>query len=144
MKGELLINGKDAWEEWGVNMGEGFIDAIDAFVPMKDYIENESRLEHGKRVLVTNPRMASREITLHFTIKGVDERDYRWKRTIFEATLIRGNVEITVPKLNDSVYRLIYLGKSVSYALNRARNFATLSAKFEEPNPSERTYVAKP
>ena len=51
MKGELLINGKDAWTTWGVCMGEGFLDSIDAPAPMKDYIENESRLEHGKRVI---------------------------------------------------------------------------------------------
>ena len=43
MKGELLINGKDAWTTWGVCMGEGFLDSIDAPVPMKDYIENGSR-----------------------------------------------------------------------------------------------------
>ena len=50
MKGELYINGNDAWTTWGVNMGDGFLDAIDAPLPMKDYIENSSRTEHGKRV----------------------------------------------------------------------------------------------
>ena len=29
MTGELYINEKDAWTTWGVNMGEGFLDAID-------------------------------------------------------------------------------------------------------------------
>lgn len=138
MKGELYINGKDAWTEWGVNMGEGFIDAIDSLAPMKDYIENDSRLEHGKRVLVVNPKVASRDLTLHFTIKGASEADFRSKRKAFEAELYKGSVNINVPVLGTEVYHLIYLGKSVSYGLSRTRAFCTLSAKFEEPNPMNR------
>lgn len=138
MTGELYVNGKDAWTEWGVNMGEGFIDAIDAFAPMKEYIENDSRLEHGKRVLVSNPRVASRELTLHFTIKGNSEADYRVKRKAFEAELQKVKVDINVPVLGEDIYHLIYLGKSVSYALSRSRIFSTMSSKFEEPNPTDR------
>ena len=44
MTGELYINGKDAWTSWGVSMGDGFLDALDAPLQMKDYIESESRL----------------------------------------------------------------------------------------------------
>lgn len=138
MTGDLIINGKDAWTEWGVNMGEDFIDAIDAFAPMKDYIENDSRLEHGKRVLISNPRVASRELTLHFTIKGNSEADYRAKRKAFEAELQKVKIDINVPVLGEEVYHLIYLGKSVSYALSRSRTFSTMSSKFEEPNPTNR------
>ena len=138
MKGELFINEKDAWTEWGVNMGEGFIDAIDSFAPMKDYIENDSRLEHGKRVLISNPRVASRELTLHFTIKGNSEADYRTKRKAFETELQKVKIDIRVPVLGDDVYHLIYLGKSVSYALSRSRTISTMSSKFEEPNPMNR------
>lgn len=144
MTRELYINGKDAWTEWGVSMGDGFVDAIDAFVPMKEYIENDSRLEHGKRVLVTTPRLASRELTLHFTIKGVSEADFRSKRRAFENELRKGRVTVMVPALNDEVYHLLYLGRNVSYALNRSRTFAAISAKFEEPNPSDRTLHANP
>lgn len=139
MTGELYINGKDAWTEWGVNMGEGFLDAIDGFAPMKEYIENDSRLEHGKRVLVVDPKVASREVTLHFTIMGVSQADYRAKRIAFESELRKGSVDVKVPELGEHVYHLVYLGKSVSYGLNISRTFSTLSAKFDEPNPMERT-----
>lgn len=138
MTGELYINGKDAWTEWGVNMGEGFLDAIDGFAPMKDYIENDSRLEHGKRVLVVDPKVASREVTLHFTIRGMSQTDFRAKRIAFEEELRKGRVEVKVPELGEQVYHLIYLGKSVTYGLNISRTFSTLSAKFDEPNPMER------
>lgn len=140
MTGELFINGKDAWIEWGVNMGEGFIDAIDAFVPMKkQVIENNSRLEHGKRVVFTSPRVDSRAITLHFTIKGCNELDCRTKRKSFEAELYKeGFVTVNVPTLGEEKYKLIYQGKSVIYGLNRSRTFCTFAAKFEEPNPMDR------
>ena len=70
MTGDLIINGKDAFITWGVRMGDGFLDAIDGFNEMKDYIENESRIEHGKRMITDNARVASREIALQFTIEG--------------------------------------------------------------------------
>lgn len=138
MTGELFINGKDAWLEWGVNMGHSFLDTIDSFPTMKEYVENESRLEHGKRVLLSNPRVASREITLHFTIKGKDEADYRAKRKSFEAELISGIVAVNVPALGAEIYKLIYYGKSVTYGLSKTRAFSELAVKFEEPNPMDR------
>ena len=138
MKGDLFINGKDAWETWGVNMGNDFLDAIDGFAPMKDYIENESRLEDGKRIVKMTPKVASRDITLHFTIKGDSQQDYRSKRVAFEEELRAGFIDVNVPVLGAQVYHLIYLGKSVSYAMNIARTFSTISAKFEEPNPTDR------
>lgn len=47
---ELIINGKDAFQEWGVRMGDNFLDVLNAPVPMKEFIENSSRLEHGKQI----------------------------------------------------------------------------------------------
>ena len=138
MKGDLIINNQDAWDVWGVNMGDGFLDAIDGFAPMKDYIDNDSRLEHGRRVLVVNPRVASRDLTLHFTIMGSNEAEFRAKRKSFEAELRKGFVEIIVPALGEDVYRLVYTGKSVSYNMSRSRCFCTFSSKFEEPNTMDR------
>lgn len=138
MSVELLINGKDAWETWGVRMGDGFLDAIDGFNEMKDYVENESRLEHGKRVLTDNVKVASREIALQFTIEGDTESDYRAKKKAFQAELEKGAVKIKVPALGSEVYKLVYLGKSVSYGLSPDRCFGKVSGKFEEPNPADR------
>lgn len=138
MTGELLINGKDAWNEWGVNMGDGFLSSIDAFVPMKDYIVNEERSQDGKSVMLSHRRVASRELTLKFTIMGENEEDFRDKRRRFEIVLQSGFVNVQIPQLGYTTYRLVYLGKNVAYAMNRARTFCTISAKFEEPNPNNR------
>lgn len=138
MTGDLLINGKDAWDTWGVRMGTGFIDSIDAPAPMKDYIKNESRLEHGKRIITDNAKMDSREFTLSFTIEGKSESDYRTKKKAFFSELEKGRITIKVASLGNEVYRLVYLGKGISYGLSLNRRFSRFSAKFEEPNPTER------
>lgn len=138
MTGDLIINGKDAFSTWGVRMGDGFLDAIDGFNQMKDYIENESRLEHGKRIITDNARVDSREITLQFTIEGDSESDYRTKKKAFQTELEKGAVSIKVPVLGSEVYKLVYLGKSVSYGLSLDRCFGKISSKFEEPNPMDR------
>ena len=66
---DLLINTQDAYTTWGVRIGEGFLDVLGASSPMKEFIENKSRLEHGKRVIINNPKVDEREITLSFTIE---------------------------------------------------------------------------
>lgn len=138
MTADLIINRKDALETWGVRMGDGFLDAIDGFNEMKDYIENESRLEHGKRMITDNAKVASREITLQFTIEGNSEGDYRSKKKAFQTELEKGAVNIKVPALGDEVYKLVYLGKSISYGLSSDRCFCKISSKFCEPNPMDR------
>ena len=92
MTGELYINERDAWAVWGVNMAEGFLDTIDAPLPMKEYIEDESRLEDGIRIDTSNPKVDSREITLGFTITGNSETDYRSKKSAFQSELQKGMI----------------------------------------------------
>lgn len=140
MTGELYINGKDAWTTWGVNMGDGFLNSLDAPLQMKDYIENESRLEHGKRMITANAKVDSREITLGFTIMGTSANDYRSKKKAFLDELQKGAFTIKVPELGeDVVYKMVYTGKSISYGVNIARTFGHFTMKAVEPNPADRT-----
>lgn len=138
MTADLIINGKDALETWGVRMGDGFIDTIDGFNEMKDYIEDESRMDHGKRMITDNARVASREIALTFTIEGDTESDFRTKKRAFQEEMEKGAVSVKVPALGDEVYKLVYLGKSISYGLSSDRCFCKVSSKFCEPNPMDR------
>lgn len=138
MTGELYINNKDAWTTWGVQMGNGFLDALDGPLPMKDYIENESRLEHGKRILTDNAKVDSRDVTLDFTITGTSRADYQTKKNAFRTELQKGAVSVKVPDLNNEVYHLVYTGKGISYGLSLDRCFGHFSSKFTEPNPMDR------
>ena len=136
---ELLINGENAYTTWGVRMGEGFLDVLGASSPMKEFIENKSRLEHGKRVIINDPKIDEREITLSFTIEGNSQSDYQANKKAFFEELYKGVVDIQVPANSNEIYHLIYLGKSVAYAQSLDQTFGKISAKFNEPNPANRT-----
>ena len=133
---DLLINTQDAYTTWGVRMGEGFLDVLGASSPMKEFIENKSRLEHGKRVIINNPKVDEREITLSF---ASSRSDYQSKKKAFFDELYKGKVDIQVPANSSEIYHLIYLGKSITYAQSLDRTFGKISAKFNEPNPANRT-----
>lgn len=135
---ELLINGRDAYATWGVRMGDGFLDVLGASSQMKAYIENDSRLEHGKRVVAVSPKVDSREVTLSFTIQGESRDGFTAKKDAFYSELYKGVLDISVPGDSPKVYHLLYTGKSITYAQSRDRKFAKLSARFEEPNPMNR------
>lgn len=138
MTGELYINERDAWAVWGVNMAEGFLDAIDAPLPMKDYVEDESRLEDGIRIDTSNPKVDSRDITLGFTITGNSETDYRSKKAAFQTELQKGAFTIRIPALGTQKYKMVYTGKSISYGLSHRRSFGRFTMKCTEPNPADR------
>lgn len=123
---------------WGIRMGDNFLDTLGAPSPMKNFIENSSRLEHGKRVLVTNPKLDSRELTLTFTIEGISKSDYKTKKDSFYNELYKGSLDIQIPDNGIDIYHLIYKGKSASYGQSSDHTFGKLSIKFEEPNPSNR------
>lgn len=138
MKGELTINGKDAYMEWGVSMGEGFLDVIEAPLSMKAFVESSSRLEHGKTIITETARMDSREITLTFYIKGASADDYRIRMNQFVNELYKGTLRLSIPVRSDEVYKLVYLGKSITYKVSRDSTFSKFSARFCEPNPVDR------
>ena len=115
MTNDLKINGLDAYRQWGIRMGDGFLDTIGAPAPMKEFIENKSRLEHGKRVITNNPKVDEREITLSFTIEGNSQSDYQTKRKAFFDELYKGAVDIQIPANSSEIYHLIYLGKSTGH-----------------------------
>ena len=138
MKNELIINNKDAYTEGGVSMGEGFLETIESPLPMKTFVESNSRLNHGKTIVTETARIDSREIILTFYIKGISENDYKKKLNSFVKELYQGSISLSVPVRSDDEYKLIYLGKNITYKLSKDRTFSKISAKFCEPNPMDR------
>lgn len=138
MVGDLIINGQDAYTAWGVSMGDNFIDSIEAPASLKDYITNESRMEHGKRVITDASviKVASRDVTLQFHIFGNTTEAYVANKKAFQSVLYSGVVDIQIPSRGNEVYHLLYQGKQVSFSQSACDG--KLSAKFEEPNPMNR------
>lgn len=140
MTGELFINDKDAFTEWGVNMGNGFINALNTPCATKDYIENESRLLHGKTIITKQSdgnslvRIASRTLSLTFTIMATDLDDLDNKRKAFVEELYKG--EVTLHVKGDRKHYLYYKSAN-SYSQNYSGTFCQVVVKFDEPNPTE-------
>lgn len=136
MTGELYINGTDAFS-YGVSMGGGFIDTLKATLAFKDDIENNSAIEHGKRVVLT-PYIDSRDVSLTFTVIGRNRADFEANEKTFLDILYSRKLTIKI-KDNPEYYRLIYTGKSTSYA--HASTSCKITAKFTEINPKDRGEV---
>lgn len=138
MENELLINGKDAYGTWGVRIGEGFLDTLFEPLQFKDFVENESRMQNGKRLSPDNRRFQSRELTLVFTVQGNGRVDFQKKKNAFFTELYAGEMELSIPPVSDEVFRLTYTGNGISYKMNTKRTFCQISAKFIEQNPCNR------
>ena len=135
MIGDLFINGKDAFTLWGVNMDSKFLDALGLPPALKEPIENESRLEHGKRTILST-KVASRKVTLTFTMSGSSESDFKTKKAAF-LNEIMGKFTLKVPVNGNEVHKFDYKDCQ-SYAQNISRTFCKIAVRVEESNPMDR------
>jgi len=139
MRGDLFINGKDAWDTWGVNMGEDFLEALLTPSPMKAYVENKSRLENGKQVDTTNARVDERDIQVTITLEGSTQAEYLLRYESFVTELYKGPILMKVPVLR-KIYKLTY-DSSPTKMGNYGLCFGKFTLKFNEPNPTDRDTI---
>lgn len=122
----------------GVRMGEHFYETLYAPLELKAFVSNESRLEHGKRVIVSNPRKASRTFSLEFQIVGATELEFAQNLEALYAELYTGSVVLEVPEVSGDEFHLVYLGKSSTYSCGLSRRACKVTVSFEEYNPAVR------
>lgn len=133
-----------AWKEYGIRMGDGFLNTLDEPLTNKPYISNNSRLSDGVRITSTDiPKRASRDATLVFTLEGDTPSAMRTQKKSFFNLIDKHNglLVLTVPELGEDVFRLYYQGKVSEYSLSLDRCFCKLALKFTEPNPTDRTPI---
>ena len=105
---DLLINGQDAFVKYGVRMGDNFLNALGAPAPMKAYIENDSRAKNGKQVLTGSAKIASRQLSLEFTIEGATQSDFTAKKRSF----FRCCTEVLLLSASRPTIRMLFLDLS--------------------------------
>lgn len=136
----VTINGKDAKRTWGIVFDSSAISSLMTPAGMKNYIENSSRTEHGKRVL-TNDKLAkvdSRTVTLTFALCANSENNFFEKYASFCEEIQRtGKLEINLSVQPTVVYKLLY--KSCTQFTQFNNRLAKFGLKCEEPNPKDRT-----
>ena len=106
--GEFYINGKDCYTTWGISMDTSSLSSLMTPSPLKEFIENKSRLEHGKRVLSSNPKIDERNITLTFNLTAKTEEEFFSRYNSFCEELATGiiNIKTTYPPhiTNQTIY----------------------------------------
>lgn len=135
-EGELYINDKDAYITWGISMDTTSLSSLMTPPPNKEYIENKSRLEHGKRAFNHNPRIDERNIILTFNLTAKTEEQFFSRYSKFCEELATGFLNIKTKYQPDVIYRTIYI--SCSQFTQFMRGIGKFSLKLNEPNPSNR------
>lgn len=136
MKKELYINGKDAYTTWGITMDNTALSELMTPPSNKAFIENESRLEHGKRVVPANPRIDARNLTLQINLTATDEAQFFERYKNFCEELATGVLEIETKYQPGVVYKTVY--QSCSQFSQFMRGIGKFTLKLVEPNPNDR------
>lgn len=132
---------------YGVYMGDGFLDALHAPLPMKEVAIEGSRLKHGKEVTFDEKhrKKDSRDLTLSFVIVSDADSIQEARNQLYErrqklyAKFYQLKMIITLPDMPDRFYHLLYTGKSMQHSMNATRTSCTITAKFTELDPTKLT-----
>lgn len=134
MKGELFINGQDAYTTWGISMDDTSLSSLMTPPPMKEFIENKSRTEHGKRVVLDNPKIDERNITLQINLTAKNKEDFFSRYNRFCTELAKGVLEIKTKYQPNVLYRTIYV--SCSQFSQFVQGIGKFVLRLVEYNPS--------
>ena len=136
LKGQLKINGKDAYTTWGISMDDTSLSALMTPPPVKAYIENNDRTEHGKAVITTSVYVDSRDLTLQLNLTAKDEASFFNRYASFCDELANGVLDIETSFQVGVVYHCIYV--SCSQFSQFMRGIGKFSLKLTESNPNRR------
>ena len=135
-KGELFINGLDAYLEYGLSLESSGLSALMTPPPNKEYIENKSRLEHGKRVVPANPKVDEREVNIICHIKASSKEKFLSQYSKLCEVFAAGKLDISTSYQPNVVYRMIY--QSCSQFTEYRLGLAKFTLRLNEPNPTNR------
>lgn len=145
MTGDFKINGQDAYDIFGATAEDGFLDALLAPPPKKEYISNKSRLRNGEETDNTNSKFDKKtNVTLPFMIEGFgstpeeQRNSYLAHLKLFYQELAKDTFDVCVPSMGSEIYHLIYQ-KPSAYNGNIGKTCSKVSLIFDEPNQCNRT-----
>lgn len=136
LKGQLKINGKDAYTTWGISMDDTSLSALMTPPPVKAYIENNDRTEHGKTIITTSVYVDSRDLNLQLNLTAKNEQDFFNRYASFCDELAKGMLDIESSFQAGVVYHCIYI--SCSQFSQFMRGIGKFSLKLTELNPNRR------
>lgn len=149
-KGQLTINKKDAYTEWGISMDGSALSTLMTPAPIKSLIENDSRLEHGKEMITSiakkygdtvkttesTVKIDSRDLTLSFNITAKSETQFLERYSSFCKELETGLLDISTSFQSGVIYHTIY--QSCQQFSEFRLGIGKFTLKLTEPNPKNR------
>lgn len=135
--GETIVTYTDLGE-YGITLIRGWREALLKPASVKDYTSNDSRLEHGVRMVATAKfaKMSQREVQISMLLEGSTQSDYLKKyQTLLNAIAYSGLVHLKVPCMG-LVFKMVYSDCSKYGDFGMTKGNFTL--KLTEPNPSDR------
>lgn len=137
MLGQLLINGKDAYSNWGVTLDDTSLSSLMTPPASKDFTENKSRSIDGKQVLVKNPRVDERDFTLQINLTAPSRSVFVSRYNSFCQELATGKLDISTIYLPGVTFKTIY--KSCRQFTQFNGQIGKFILSLNEPNPTDRT-----
>lgn len=144
MGNQIRLYSADSYSDlratYGVMLSRGAYEALLTPFGMKDYVTNESRLEHGTRYSATQyNKRQERQVSFPVVLEGVDMDDYLLKYEAFLSLLASGMVYLMIPRLK-RVYKLVYT-KCGNFKFD-GWNKSTFTVEFKEPDPTDRPPIS--
>ncbi|MBR3093440.1 MAG: hypothetical protein IKG99_10555 [Bacteroidaceae bacterium] len=137
MTGELFINGHDAWTRWGISLDSSGLAALMTPASLKEFVSNESRLEHGRQYIATHPKLKERELTLRLNLYAPTAALFYARYNAFcTDVLATGTVDISTRYQSGLVYHCLYQS-CTQYTQYRGK-IAKFALKLTESDPSNR------
>lgn len=128
----VYINGQDAYQRFGVTFPPEAINAIRTPFALKSFIENESREEHGIRIINHNPKVDKREITIEMHLSANNDTQFEERYNQLMTLFLTGIITI---RLRNTNYNFVYQSCN---QFSQVGNIAKFVLKLVEPNPMNR------
>lgn len=135
MKGEIYINGNDAYSTWGVNFSQQSISNLLMPPPMKSYTSNTNSSINGKEVLGV-PMIEERDLTIEMSITAHDATTMLSRLQSFINDVLKQGQMTIKTKYSTDVYHMCYLSCSQLSTFNG--KCAVFTLRLNEPDPSNR------
>lgn len=137
-----LVNEDDSsyldLDTFGITLVKGWREALLTPAPVKEYVTNDSRLQHGQSVIAT-PKYAKkdkRDVSISFFLEGETEEEYLQRYEDFlNKIAYSGEFYLKIPQLK-RIFKLVYSQCSQfgDYGLKKGK----FVLKLTEYNPDDR------
>ncbi len=136
LRGQLKINGKDAYTTWGISMDDTSLSALMTPPSVKAYITNDDRTKHGKEYLTSPLYVDSRDITLQLNLTARNDEQFFTRYAAFCEELAKGALDIETSFQQGVIYHCVY--QSCSQFSQFMRGIGKFVLRITEMNPNNR------